>query len=319
MSDLDRSTGAAFDGHPGEALSGLLDGELGAAEAGAVQAHVRACTACAEELHWLRAARWSVRNLPAVEPPAGFLELVVARLAQHDDATGARTGDGGDRAPIAALAHRRLPKAGAVAAAVAAGVALFALSVPGAEPGAYTPAVDAAVERHVASLSALSTGGLSAVDGGPAPLRPARPVTPTTAAPRDPRDLPAPFQAPARLDGGYRLVEAFAHPEGLQLVYRNGRYGLSVFEAPGRLHLADLPPEGRAVDLAGVTGWRWESDEVDGRVVVFEREGLVVTVIGDEPGDAVTQAARSVPEPRPLSLVQRLGEAGVRLFEALSP
>lgn len=114
-------------------------------------------------------------------------------------------------------------------------------------------------------------------------------------------------------------MEAFTHPEGLQLVYRDGRYGLSVFEAPGRLDVADLPPDGRRVDVAGVAGWRWESDEVDGRVVVFERDGLVVTVIGDEPGQAVTEAARSVPAPRPLSLAQQVNEAGLSLFEALSP
>lgn len=60
-------------------------------------------------------------------------------------------------------------------------------------------------------------------------------------------------------------------------------------------------------------------DEIAGRVVVFERDGVVVTVVGDEPGEAVTDAARSVPEPRPLSLAQRVSDAGVGVFEALSP
>lgn len=298
MTPSDRPAGHDSTVHPGDALSCLLDGELDSAAAQTVSDHVRSCSACAEELHWVRAARWSLRSLPPVEPPPGFLDPAVVPLVA-----------------------RRRPRAstGQVAASVAAGVALFTLAVTSVEPGPYGPAVDVAVGRHVASLSALSVGGLDSVDGGVDPLRSDVPTTLGLAAPRDPEDLPAPFRAPTRLDGGYRLVEALAHPEGLQLIYRDGRYALSVFESPGRLDLADLPPEGRGIDVAGVTGWRWESDEVDGRVVVFERDGLVVTVIGDEPGQAVIDAARSVPEPRPLSWHQRVGRTGVRVFEALSP
>jgi anti-sigma factor RsiW len=297
---------AGTDRHPGPALSGLLDGEVTGATAGMLRAHVGDCPACAEELHWVRSARWSLRNLPPVEPPAGFLEAAVDRVRA----------DGAGAERVVPLVDRRRAWGGA--ASVAAGVALFALTVAAADPGPYRPAVDAAVGRHVASITALSSGPMRAVDGGSDPLRSDQPVA-AVAPPRDPSDLPPPFRAPSRLDDGYRLVEAFTHPEGLQLVYRDGRYGLSVFEAPGRLDVAGLPPDGRRIDVAGVPGWRWESDEVDGRVVVFERDGLVVTVIGDEPGEAVTEAARSVPAPRPLSLGQRVDEAGVRLFEALSP
>lgn len=299
MTDIDPTAeGAGGIAHPDEALSALLDGELDAAASRAVLDHVTSCPACAEELHWVRAARWSLRSLPAVEPPAGLFDPAVVPLAARR------------RAKIGA---------GQVAASVAAGVALFALAVTGAGPGPYQPAMDVAVGRHVASLSALAAGGLGSIDGGRDPLESDVPVTPGPAAPRDLDELPAPFRAPVRLDGGYRLVEALAHPDGVHLVYRDGRYGLSVFETPGRLDRADLPPEGRDIDVAGVTGWRWESDKVDGRVVVFERDGLVVTVVGDEPGQAVTDAARSVPEPRALSWRQRVEEVGVRVFEALSP
>lgn len=314
MISLTETDDSGPDRHPREALSGVLDGELGAAAASAVAAHIEACTACAEELHWVRSARWSLRSLPAVEPPAGFIEAAMAHVRADAPEEATRP------APVVALAGRRRSRAPvASVASVAAGVAGFALAVTAAGPGPYLPAVDAAVGRHVASLTALSSGAMRSVDGGPDPLEADQPVTPTTAEPRGLQDLPAPFRAPPRLDGGYRLVEAFSHPEGLQLVYRDGRYGLSVFEAPGRLDLADLPPDGGPVDVAGVTGWRWESGEVGGRVVVFERDGLVVTVIGDEPGQAVTDAARSVPAPRPLSLRQQVDEAGASLFEALSP
>lgn len=329
MTTTDHVAGG-FDAHPGEALSGLLDGELDARAAEAVRAHVRDCAGCAEELHWARAVRWSLRSLPPVEPPSGFLDLAVARQ-RRDDLDDRRTADRriDDRrttareegATVVPLAPRRRPGPGVapVGASVAAGIALFALSVFGAQPGPYLPAVDAAVGHHESSLATLSAGGLRGIDGGTDPLQGGRSAAPFIAAAVDPQDLPAPFRVPARLDGGYRLVETFASPGGLQLVYRHGRYGLSVFEAPGRLDVADLPPESRSIDVAGVTGWRWEGAEIAGRVVIFERDGLVVTVIGDEPGDAVTDAARSVPEPRPLSLAQQVGAAGVGIFEALSP
>lgn len=315
--------------HPGAELSALLDGELAMAAAQEVHAHLRICPACAEELAWVRAARWSLRSLPPVEPPPGFVDLAVTRVnAEVGDGTprpddaGDGAGDGLDGlAPVLTLDRRRRGRAGAAsAAAVAAAVALFALTVVGAEPSSYLPAVDTAIGRHVASLTALSAGGsLAAVDGGADPLRTDQPVTATTAPRRDPHDLPAPFLAPARLDGDYRLVDAFTHPEGLQLVYRSGRYGLSVFEAPGELDVASLPALARPIDVGGVAGWRWESDEFDGRVVVFQREGLVITVIGDEPGEAVTEAAGSVPGARPRSMAERLGHAGARVLEVLSP
>ncbi len=307
-----------FDAHPREALSCLLDGELDPRTAEIVRAHLAGCRECAEELQWTRATRWSLRNLPPVEPPPGFVDLAVARY-RRDDAR--RTTDQGEGALVVALAPRRRPRPGVVraSAGAAAGLALFALSVLGAEPRPYEPAMDAAVGRHAAALSVLAVGGLAGIDGGADPLEGERFTPPPSPTASDPEDVPAPFRAPVRLDGGYRLVEAFTHPEGLHLVYRHGRYGLSLFEARGRLDGAGLPSEGWSIEVAGVTGWRWEGDEIAGRVVVFERDGVVVTVVGDEPGEAVTDAARSVPEPRPLSLAQRVSDAGVGVFEALSP
>ncbi len=309
--------------HPSEDLSALLDGELDADAANAVVAHLDTCSTCPEELHWARAVRWALRSLPAVEPPPGFIEEVAAGLVGD--------GGGGDRAtlPRATLSPdrhraRRRPRRGRVAPAnvavlVAAGVALFVLTVSATEPGPYQPQVDAAVGRHVASLSAMAAQGQVVADGGPDPLRPRVPVTPSTAPPRDLAGLPAPFRAPPALGGGYHLADAFTQHLGLQLVYERDRYGLSVFEARGQLDFAALPAGGVRLEVTGAQGWQWEAEGVAGRVVVFERDGLVVTVVGDEPGGAVLEAARSIPRPRPLSMAQRLGEAGASLLEAFSP
>ena len=61
-------------GHPADALSGLLDGELDLAEAEVVRAHLVACPDCAAEVVVVRDVRASLRSMPAVDPPAGFFE-----------------------------------------------------------------------------------------------------------------------------------------------------------------------------------------------------------------------------------------------------
>ena len=302
--------------HPGEELSALLDGELEPDEAIGVRAHLEGCRACTEELHAVRATRLALRTLPGVDPPRGAMAAMVERLgagADHDVGH-----DGAPAIPFAAR-HRRAP---AAVASVAAMVALVVLGLWVLEPEVYRPGVTDAVDRHAASVAAMSTGGLVRVGGGNDKLRPFEPVTPTTAPSLDLTALPAPFAAPEVLAGGYRLVEAFAHPshpEGLQLVYEWDGYALSVFETPGQLDFEALPAGGKRIDVGGAEGWRWESAEVAGRVVVYEQDGLVVTVVGDEPGEAVLDAARSIPPPRSRSLGQRLGDVGAELLEALGP
>lgn len=305
------------DEHPSDELSALLDGELEPGEAMAVRTHVEGCRTCAEELHGVRSARLALRTLPGVDPPPGAMEALVERLrARGDDEA-----PGPDETPVIPLAARRR-RAGSAVASVAAAVALVVLTASVLEPGAYRPGVTAAVDSHAASVKAMAAGGLVQADGGNRPLRPFEPVTPTTAPERDPRALAPPYHAPELLAGGYRLVTAFAHPthpDGVQLVYERGRYALSVFEAPGRLDLDALPAGGRRVEVDGAEGWRWEAPGVAGRVVVYEQDGLVLTVVGDEPGEAVLEAARSIPPPRPSSVGHRLREMGAEVLEALSP
>ena len=306
-----------IDGHPLDELSALLDGELTPEEERTLRAHVTDCGLCAEELHLTRAIRLAVRSLPVVEPPPLVVRDLLARTRAVVDDRGEQTGSGTVE-PIGGRRVRIRPVVGSAAAMVA--VAVLGLSV--LDVGSYRPAVDAAVERHAASLQAMVAVGRANADGGADPLRPPQPIVPTTAPSRNPTDLSAPYAAPERLDGGYRLVEAFsdpAHPDVLQLVYVRGRYGLSVFQSPGDLDFEALPAQGRRLDVGGADGWRWESPEVDGRVVVYERNGLVVTVVGDEPGDAVLDAARSMPPPPPPSVGQRARQLGAEVLEALTP
>jgi anti-sigma factor RsiW len=121
--------------HLGDALSGLLDGELEPAEAAAARAHLAACPGCAAELRGVGAARGWVRSLPPVEPRAGF------------DAALLRPGRWW---MFERTASRRLAAAG-----VAAGIAL-AVAVAGTGPSPeppVAPAVADLVESHLTGSS----------------------------------------------------------------------------------------------------------------------------------------------------------------------
>jgi len=299
--------------HAGPALSALLDGELDESEARAVDEHIRGCPACADELAAARHSRAALRSLPGLDPPPGFMEaaIVAVRVPQLEIAPiGPVVNLGAYRRRRAALLN--------VAASAAASVALLVVGSGWLEASSLAPGIAGAVEDHAATASALAMVGTMEADGGPDPLAPDRPVTPSTEPPRASDRLPAPFRAPATLDGGYRLVQAFAHRGGLHVVYVKDRYVLSVFEAMGQVDFDTLPSGGRRVDVGGQQGWRLESPEVAGRVVVLELDGLAVTVTGDEPGDAVLAAARSLPGPRSLSLLQRLRQACDDALEDLS-
>ena len=257
--------------HPGDALSALLDGRLSGSEAAEVQAHVLTCVDCAAELDAVREARASVRTLPAVEPPAGFLDGVLLAVGA-DDLSPAPS-----RGLAAVLPLRRRAALANAAAAVVAGLFLV-VTTSGGEPAvAVSPEVGGAVEEHASTVSAMSAGL-----GGAAPgMRPS--------------EVRRPYLAPKRL-GDYELIRARHSPEGLHLLYRKAGHGLSVFEQEGDLDLDRLPSPGERLEIDGYDAWRWTGAQGRGRVVVVERDGVVVTLVGDESADAVLAAARALPD-----------------------
>jgi hypothetical protein len=288
--------------HAGDALSALLDGQLAPPDAAIVRAHVTGCLDCAAELDAVRHARAALRRLPAVEPPPGFLD---ALLASGSSSSPSRL------APVARRQTRRwLPQA---AAAVAAGLVLVVGS-RGTEPAsAVTPEVTGQVEQHAATLSAVSAGL-----GGPDPIVAPSEVTPTTTPRWSLDELPRPYRAPVEL-AGYRLAHAFRAPDGLHLLYEKGPYALSVFQQRGTLDPSRLPDHGEAMDVRGRPAWRWEGGTAAGRVVVMQLGSLVVTFVGDESEDAVRAAAEGLPGPSGPSLATRLRRACGDALEALSP
>jgi len=263
-----------------------------------VRAHVVGCGRCAEELEGIRRSRRVVRLLPAVDLP----EDVTARLLAVDDGRGART-------VLPVLGNRRRL---ATALAVAASVAAIALVGGPAESGGprVTASLTGAVEAHADTLQAGLLGALGPTSGS---------GTANTTAPPMPVDrLRAPYRAPVTLAGGYRLVQAFRHADGLQLLYQRGPYSLSVFELEGSLDSAALPADGRWLREDGEAAWQLV-DDAGRTLVLLGRSGLTITVVGDAPGDGVLRAARSFPDGRDLPMTTRLGRACADALRALSP
>jgi hypothetical protein len=284
--------------HPAELLSALLDGELPSGDADIVRAHVLTCATCAAELDAVRHARAALRSLPAVEPPPAFLDSLLETAPAPSN--------------VVPLRARRAALANA-AAAVAAGLLIVA-GLGDRQASAVAPQLAGSVEQHAATISAVSTGL-----GGPSPILAPGEVTPTTAPERS-TDVPHPYVAPAKL-AGYELVGAYEAPSGVHLLYEKGLYALSVFEAAGDLDAGDLPVHmthlAKAGDVENV--WRWDGGTAAGRVVLFERGGVVFTIVGDESRSAVLAAAHALPRGRHASLPTRIRRGCSELLDGLSP
>jgi anti-sigma factor RsiW len=263
--------------HPGDALSALLDGQLGPDEAAEVRAHVESCAECARELEGVREARRMLRELPAVEPPVGWLDSLLADGLPEDDGV----------APVIPIESRRrnrsfvaLGAGGAVAAALVL-VAVVSMRDDGGP--SVAPQVAASIKAHESTVHALE-------DSGQIPQAPRRfdsgsDVPPTTAEIRQASQIASSFDVPDEI-AGYELVEAYTVDDGVHLVYHHGPYALSIFERRGEPDWDSLPEDGTRVRVNGLDAWRWDDVAADGRLYVVDDDDLVVTVISDEPGDA---------------------------------
>jgi hypothetical protein len=128
--------------------------------------------------------------------------------------------------------------------------------------------------------------------------------------------VPAPFRAPAWLDGEYRRVGAFVRGHVVHVLYSDGLHALSLFAQAGRLKSGDLPKGGERVRIGrgGAVRWSWPG----GDVVTWEAGGLVYTAVGDAPLEDVALAAASMPSARRLPLADRLRRTCRGVIEALT-
>jgi len=135
---------------------------------------------------------------------------------------------------------------------------------------------DGTVERafRFASLDldpAAAAAGLTA-----SPSTPAR-----TAQPLD--SVPDGYRAPARSGAGYVLVSQAAHAGGVQLVYTDGLFSMSVLEQRGELDWDALPKGGTDTTVDDARARQYVQPM--GTVVVWERDGVVFTCASDAPDD----------------------------------
>lgn len=125
-------------------------------------------------------------------------------------------------------------------------------------------------------------------------------TTPSTApllpAPQPVDELDDRLRDPDRAGDGFELLGRWTHVDGTaQLYYSDGVLAVSVFEQRGRLAWDVLPP-GEDVTVAGVDA-RVYSLPV-GEAVVFERDGVVYTCVGDTPRSELWSVAADVSAPR---------------------
>ena len=172
----------------------------------------------------------------------------------------------------------------ASAAAVVALVVGLVSNLSGTE---VTPAVDDMVEVHEAGFL---------------------PATGFAAMPADELDD---LEAPSVLDGGFRREEVYERPGDhlLAAAYRSGTDTLTVFEQDGALDAEALDPQMEAMDAHA-----WAMEAGDGlHAVVFERDGVVYTVVGDASMAVLLVVGEDLPDGPDPSLLQRARDAGTEV------
>lgn len=100
---------------------------------------------------------------------------------------------------------------------------------------------------------------------------------------------------PSTLLGGYQLVETSVVDGRREALYSDGEAWVSMFVEPGRLDTDTLPADARPVTVDGRRGWamRVGSDEI----VIVERDGTVVMLVGDASEQLMTGATGEAPSP----------------------
>jgi hypothetical protein len=251
-----------------ELFDAYLDDELTPDERAAVEELLRRSAAARAEVEGIQRVRDLVRGLPAVEPPFGFFERME-------------------------LPRKRGPRSRAgVAASLVGAAAAVMMIIVGLTPGRVAPPIDDFVERHHAML--VSDPASLDVGDGYDPMSDDR---------MD--DTPRPFAAPEGLPAGYRRQAVYTKPEVWHVVYSDGRNMVSVFQQPGLVDWDSMPEDGDRMMMGDDKVWVAGDDR---RLVVLERSGLVVTVVGRVPKEDALLVAGSMPEPPAPTVTERIAD-----------
>jgi hypothetical protein len=207
--------------HPGPLLADYVDGSLGDADRAAVQRHLATCPTCRREVALARAARSSLRSLPAAAPPLGLADAAIAEATAGTPPTDI------------AEARKARPVGRWIAAAAGVAAVLVAIAVisPGLGSSPSRTAADGAasggaarsfpkasdVEVVRANLSEAQLASVAASLGGAQPQQPeASPAMGVSSADTVAPDLQAAAHLPDRLPAASAcLATAWGDTPGL--------------------------------------------------------------------------------------------------------
>jgi hypothetical protein len=96
--------------------------------------------------------------------------------------------------------------------------------------------------------------------------------------------VPSGYVAPST-PSGYVLVGLSRHPNGVELLYSDGLFTVSVLEQRGEVDWNGLPKGGTAAEVSGIRARRYAEPGAD--VLVWERDGTVFTSVSDAPPDVI--------------------------------
>jgi hypothetical protein len=129
----------------------------------------------------------------------------------------------------------------------------------------------------------------------------------------DEPDLPAPYRVPEEL-GPMARGMAMRHPDDVvQAVYGSDGHYVSLFEQAGDLEddaMAD-DLERLDLDVPGVTAWRAADDSI-----IVRRTDVVYVLVGEIDPDELDEVVADLPEPRPMGITSRIGDAMDDLVDA---
>jgi hypothetical protein len=107
----------------------------------------------------------------------------------------------------------------------------------------------------------------------------------------DVASVPSGYLAPSRV-GSWQLASRVRHGDGVLLTYADGVFLVSVLEERGDIQWSALPTGGEAATVDGARARRYTA--ADGAVVVWARDGLVVTCLSDAPTDVLASFATNL-------------------------
>ncbi|MDQ1519326.1 MAG: hypothetical protein QOI55_399 [Actinomycetota bacterium] len=140
---------------PEDLLSAYVDNEVTDAERAAVEARLARDVTWQHILAEVVAAREAVRALPDREPPAGFWLRVLTRVAEVAERDHFEIAAAAAVVPIMPPARRRVPRWGAISAAVVAVVIGVAVAAP-QQDHSVSPSLPTVAGQHAAATSSQS-------------------------------------------------------------------------------------------------------------------------------------------------------------------